>query len=133
MRWRMLSMALCLAIGALCLTSCGKRQKTAESGGLAERPQQFVDLLAKGDFETAAEGFDAVMTQAMPAQKLQEAWSSLTGQFGAFEKQAGVRTAKEQGFDVAYVTCEFEKGRANIKVVWDSAGEVSGLWFLPPS
>jgi hypothetical protein len=73
------------------------------------------------------------MKQAMPAQKLREAWSSLTGQFGAFKRQAGVRTAKEQGFDVAYVTCEFEKGSASVKVVWDRAGQVGGLWVVPPS
>ena len=130
---RTFAVALCLAVATVCLTSCGRRQAGTDSSNVAARSAQFVDLLAKGDFEKAAEGFNAEMTQAMPAQKLQETWVSLTGQFGPFKRQAGVRMAKEQGFDVAYVTCEFEKGSANVRVVWDRAGQIGGLWVVPPT
>jgi hypothetical protein len=42
-----------------------------------------------------------------------------------------VRQVKEQGYNVVYVTCTFEKSQLDIKVVYNDKQEVSGLWFLP--
>jgi hypothetical protein len=114
------------------LTSCAPQQKEAsQSADIAKWGAKFVELLSKGDSATAVQRFDATMKQAMSAQKLTQAWTGLTAQLGAFKKQAGTRTATEQGLDVAYVRCEFEKGSIEVKVVFDSAKQVSGLWFLP--
>jgi len=114
------------------LTSCGpQREQASRSDDIAELGRGFVELLSKGDSATAVQSFDATMKQAMPAEKLAQAWTDLTGQLGAFKEQAGVRTATEQGFEVAYVRCEFERGAADVKVVFDGAKRVSGLWFLP--
>lgn len=113
------------------LISCGQREQAAESGDIAKSAAEFVELLSNGDFTAATERFDAKMKQAMPAGKLAEAWAGLTGQLGAFKKQAGVRTATEQGLDVAYVRCEFERGATDVKVVFNSAKQVGGLWFVP--
>lgn len=122
-----LSLAICTV-----LCSCGQRRQVVQSPDVAELAGQFVELMAKGDFSTAVRNFDGAMKQAMSAEKLGEAWRSLTTQVGAFQRQAGVRTAKEQGYDVAYVTCEFENGSVAVKVVFDRAKQISGLWFVPP-
>jgi hypothetical protein len=123
--------ALSLGISVV-LTSCAPQRKQAsQSDDIAKLGGEFVELLSKGDAATAVQSLDATMKQAMPAEKLTQAWTGLTGQLGAFRKQAGVRTAAEQGFDVTYVRCEFEKGSVEVKVVFDSARRVSGLWFLP--
>lgn len=123
--------ALSLGISVV-LTSCGpQRRQASQSDDIAKLGGEFVELLSKGDSATAVQSFDATMKQAMPAEKLTQAWTGLTGRLGAFKKQAGVRTATEQGFDVAYVRCEFGKGSVEVKVVFDSAKQVSGLWFLP--
>ena len=123
--------ALSLGISVV-LTSCAPQRKQAsQPDDIAKLAGEFVELLSQADSATAVQSLDATMTQAMPAEKLTQAWTGLTGQLGAFKKQAGVRTATEQGFGVAYVRCEFEKGSVEVKVVFDNAKRVSGLWFLP--
>jgi dienelactone hydrolase len=93
--------------------------------------EQFVDLLAKGDFAAAAARYDKAMQAALPEPKLQETWRTLEAQAGRFKKRLHTRTLKVGGYDVALVTCEFEHGKLDVKVVLNSQGQVSGLFFLP--
>jgi len=123
---------LCMVFCAMSLISCDQREEASNSAALAKRATEFVELLASGNFTSAATHCDNNMRQGMPPEKLQEAWGGLIGTLGAFQKQAGVRTATEQGYDVAYVTCEFAKGTMAVKVVFNRDRQVSGLWFVPP-
>jgi hypothetical protein len=91
----------------------------------------FVELLVKGDYANAFAKFDVAMKDAMPVEQIEAAWQSLLANVGGFEKIVAVRQAKEQGYDVVYVTCAFDKSQLNVKVVYNDKKEVSGLWFLP--
>ena len=91
----------------------------------------FVGMLAEGDYAQVYAKFDAAMKDAMPVDQVESAWQSLQSQVGEFDSIAGVRQVKEQGYDVVYVTCAFEKSQLDIKVVYSDKQEVSGLWFLP--
>jgi dienelactone hydrolase len=71
------------------------------------------------------------MAAALPAGKLAETWSSLLAQFGSLKKHGRVRSEKWQGYDVVFVTCEFENYSIDAKFVVDRDGKVAGLWFLP--
>ncbi|GAI83258.1 unnamed protein product, partial [marine sediment metagenome] len=90
-----------------------------------------VDLLVEGQFSTATENFDTTMKDALPTEKLEEVWNVTTEQTGPFKQQIGVRAEKELSYDVVFVTCEFERGPLDIKVVYNSEGQVAGLLFLP--
>ena len=126
-------LTLCIAL----IVSCGQPQEPQEkeevsvTSALTTEATEFVTMLAQGDYANAVMDFDSTMKTAMPPAKLQEAWTSLIGQVGAFNKQVSTRETKEMGFDVVYVTCDFEKGPLNIKVVFNEAKEISGLWFVP--
>ena len=93
--------------------------------------KDFVGMMARGDYAGAFAQFDATMKGAMPVEQIEAAWESLLAKTGGFNKIAGVRQAKEQGFDVVYVTCGFENSQLDVKVVYNDKKEVSGLWFLP--
>ena len=92
---------------------------------------EFVDMLVKEDFSSAVKGFDATMSKAMPADKLQQTWTSLTGQIGKFKKQIKTRKEKIQQYNAVFVTCEFEKINFDIRVVFDSKSKIAGLFFSP--
>ncbi len=102
-----------------------------EDVGLKAIAKEFVDLLVEGQFSTATESFDATMKDALPTEKLEEVWNVTTEQTGPFKQQIGVRAEKELSYDVVFVTCEFERGPLDIKVVYNSEGQVAGLLFLP--
>ncbi|MBA7520899.1 hypothetical protein ES705_12999 [subsurface metagenome] len=113
------------------LISCGEKEVVPKTGDLTTQAKGFVELFAKEDYSNAVKSFDNTMKGVMTQDKLKEAWQGLLVQAGSFKKQIGVRQTKEQGFDVVYVTCEFEKAKLDIKVVFNSAKEISGLWFVP--
>jgi dienelactone hydrolase len=93
--------------------------------------QEFVDLLVQGDYASAEEKLDDTMKAAAPASKLEELWSSLLEQAGAFQQQTGTRTERTMGYDVVYVTCQFKQMSLDVKVVFDASGQIAGLFFLP--
>ena len=96
-----------------------------------EKGVAVIEAMNKGDF-TSVEGlFDTSMHAAINAQKLSEIWKSTQDQLGTYQSQLGVNVTKEIGFDTVYVTCLFAKGTADIKLVFNSKGEMSGLWLLP--
>lgn len=98
---------------------------------LPDAAKQFVDLLEKEDFSAAVKEFDPVMTRALPAEKLDEVWTTLLGQVGPFKKQVAARTAKAGKYHIVFVTCEFEKATLDVKVVFTETGQVTGLFFVP--
>jgi len=92
----------------------------------------FLTLLADGKFDEARAQMDAPMLSAMPDDRLEQTWQALIAQTGAFEKVETSRHELTGMFHIIVMTCAFENGSHDIKVVLNNAMEVSGLWFLPP-
>ncbi|MEN6582686.1 MAG: alpha/beta fold hydrolase [Armatimonadota bacterium] len=112
----------CVAL--LALAGCAKSRITQLADGM-------VDSMAKGDFAAATKDFDSKMNSVMSAQQLGQTWSQLTAQTGVFKSRNGSREVQEAGFQIVYVTCQFEKTMIDIKVVFDKDGKIGGLWFVP--
>ncbi|MBU1670694.1 MAG: alpha/beta fold hydrolase [Actinobacteria bacterium] len=102
-----------------------------QADGLSEKAKDFVSSVAEGDYAAAVGSFDATMKASMALETLRQAWEGLTAQAGVFQGITSTREEKAAGFDTVYVTCKFANGPMDIKVVFDSRGLVSGLWFVP--
>ena len=114
---------LCVA-AVLSSASCAKP-------GAVQVAEGMVDAMAKGDFAAATKDFDTTMQSVMPAEKTSQMWAQLTAQAGAFKSRTGSRETQEAGVHIVYVTCQFEKASLDLKVVFNSAGQISGLWINP--
>jgi dienelactone hydrolase len=127
--------AVMLLLVAVCpLASCSgpaAPPKPTPPAGSKAAARAFVKLLAEGDFAGAVRRYDRTMARTVPEATLKAAWQSVVALVGPFRKQLGVRTAKVKQYDVVFVTCQFEKGRMDVKVVLDRAGKVSGLFIVP--
>ena len=93
--------------------------------------EQFVDTLAQGDFDTAVKSFDATMTDALPAPKLKAVWNQLERQAGKYRRQLGHRTSRQGGYDIIFVSCQFERAVLDAKVVFNAHEQIAGLFFTP--
>lgn len=98
---------------------------------LTAAAKAFVTRCEKGDFVAAVQPFDATMKGVMPAEKLRTTWQALVGQVGAFKQQTRTHSAKVQGYEIVFVTCEFAKTKLDVKVVFDGKKQIAGLFFLP--
>jgi hypothetical protein len=91
-----------------------------------------VETLAKELVSALASGnFDGTMKNALPAEKLQQVWSSLIAQFGPFVEQLGTQRERILQYDVIFVTCKFENVVLDAKVVFDRNKQIAGLFFVP--
>jgi hypothetical protein len=111
--------------------STGGESEVAKDNGLETMARDFVELLVKGDYTGAVQSFDETMKKALPAEKLQEVWSSLIAQLGPFVEQAGARREKILQYDVIFVTCKFKNGVLDAKVVFNGDKQIAGLFFVP--
>jgi len=110
---------------AMVLSSCGsKKDNTSQA-------QSILNALLNGNYQDAAKDFDDNMKTALPVTDLEAAWKAITEQAGPFVEQTATRKTKQDGFDIIYITCKFEKGVLDMKAVFNNKQKVSGLFFQP--
>ena len=97
--------------------------------------QAFADQFLNRDYAAVVAQFDPTMKSVFPIDKVQEARESLEPQLGAFHQQVGIRGERiEQNkvvYDIVYVAWEFETATIELRIVYDQAGQVAGLFFQP--
>lgn len=107
------------------------RGKTPEEVDLKYLSKKFVQLLIAEGYPDAVRYFDGELRESLPQDRLREAWWALLTQVGFFKRQIGVRQTAEQGYDIVFVTCEFDKATVDVKIVFNNANQIAGLWFVP--
>jgi alpha-beta hydrolase superfamily lysophospholipase len=120
-------LAAFMAIAGILITS----HVAAEAGDIQASGRAFVELLTQQDFAGAYTRFDATMKRALPADKLRQTWETLQSQAGRFQKQLRSRTEKYGAYQIVFLTCQFEKTPLDVKVVFNTQGQVAGLFFVP--
>jgi uncharacterized protein len=120
-----------LALAALAFTDQAPAQV---EDALTVKAREFITAMAKGDFALAVSGFDETMGKAMPADTLEALWAKqLPAQVGAFKRQGSARREELQGYQIVLITCSFDKTLLDARVVFDKAGKIAGLQFVPPA
>jgi dienelactone hydrolase len=102
-----------------------------ETEEYVEKAKHFVTQMAAGEFDQAVQPFDATMARVLPASKLNELWDGLVKQYGPLRRTTDTRTETVQQYTLVFVTCEFEQGKLDTKVVFNTKGEIGGLFFVP--
>ncbi|HEY6327748.1 MAG TPA: alpha/beta fold hydrolase [Blastocatellia bacterium] len=105
--------------------------RAQERPDLIPSAKVVVSQMASGDFDGAISTFDATMKALSPPDKLKQAWELLALQYGPFKAQTGARQQRAPRYDVVFVTCQFENGSIDIKLVYTDAKEITGMFFLP--
>jgi hypothetical protein len=75
--------------------------------------------------------FDSRMASAMPLEKLQSFWDTTLGQVGPFKSITGAASAEQQGYHVVTLTCAFERGPLNLRLVFDKDSKIAGFFLVP--
>ncbi len=101
---------------------------------LTVKARAFLLALEKGDFQLATRDFDGTMLKVFGPDKIEAVWSKqLPAQVGAFKQQGPARREQLQGYEIVLVTCSFEKAMLDARIVFDKAGKIAGLNFVPPA
>jgi uncharacterized protein len=121
-------MASGLAISTAQQTDEAKKERLTVAG------KGFVELLSKADYAKAVAMFDSTMKSVMPEMKLKETWETVAAQAGALKSMPGVKTQKYLAYDIVLVTCQCERKTFDMRVVFNAAGKIAGMFFAetPP-
>jgi len=103
----------------------------AKTDERTEMARQLVARMASGQFDKASEPFDDTMKRVLPADKLKQAWDSVAKQYGPLQRTTEARTETVLKYKVVFVTCEFQRGPLDVKVVFTSGNKITGLFFTP--
>ena len=109
----------------------GQQPALGETDTLILKSRAMIASLAGGDFAAAAKDFDATMLKLSGPDKLAEFWKGVPANLGVFRRQTAARRAKEEPYDVVFVTCDFAKMTLDAKVVFDREGRIAGFFFVP--
>jgi dienelactone hydrolase len=100
---------------------------------LIARATDLVSRLVSGDIEPVRQSFNEKMKAAASPAMLRQLMPGLAVQTGAFLRIAGTRTVSSNGLNVVIVTCDMERAQVGIRVVFDAAGQIAGLFLTPPA
>jgi len=105
----------------------------ADSLTIRQKTENVVKAFKQSDFDAITVYFDSTMKKGLPAGGLRIAWIQTNLTCGQFEK-ANLDSLKEtriDNYDVIEVPFTFQKENRNLRLAFSSAGEISGLFFLP--
>jgi uncharacterized protein len=116
----------------LCLTVLCLMAPSFEAAQASEKSAcDFVVLLAQKEFDQAVALFDSNMRKAAPPAKLGAIWNAQLQATGPFQKICGTRSEILGPYSAVFVTCQFAKQQLDVKVVFDKAGKIAGMFFVP--
>lgn len=104
---------------------------TGSEDDLVVKARAFLDALNKGNFEAAARDFDATMMKVSGPEKLAEFWKQVPERMGVFKRQTAARRDRLGEYEIALITCEFEKVTLDARVVFDKEKKIAGFQFIP--
>jgi dienelactone hydrolase len=119
-----------LAVLVCDCTTAAEPEKPQDKN-IASAAGQFVDQMAKGEFSAAVRDFDATMKSLVSPDRLKQIWEPLVAQVGPLKSQLSARTERVGAYDCVFVTCQFEKTKLDVKVVFNRSKQISGLFFVP--
>jgi len=151
-RWSAAAMAAALIPVMLLVAACGSPATTvatdeavstttsaatpttgepSDQDQLTTRAFAVLDAFVAGNYDAVFETFDTTMKQSLPQPKLQEIWEQVTAQVGPYKANTGARSEEANGYQAIVIQAQFEKAPLDVRVVFDKAGLVAGLFFQP--
>lgn len=99
----------------------------------AAHAQAVVAALQAKEFTRVESEFTDRMHAALPPGRLEATWTTLVGQVGALKTCAAPTVTAQAQMQLARASCEFERAKLDVQIVFDAAGKLAGLNFRPPA
>lgn len=120
--------SLCLAV--VLVLACSDASKKEDSS-IEAAARKVVEQLMHEDYQPIIVQFDSTMKANVDEPQLVSIYESLTSQCGEYDKQGEVQLFHEEPYDIAYVELLFSDMPYYGKVIFNQAGEIAGLRFMP--
>lgn len=95
------------------------------------RSSASLDALVRGDYADARKDFSAAVGQALDATRLEQVWTQIQSQAGAYREHAEPQRQSMGGHEVVVTTVSFANMPLDFLVACDGDGKISTFRFVP--
>ncbi len=126
----LVSLTFVLVLGtALTCMAQAQAQDDANAKEVRAAGQEVLGMLIKEDFAGVVKKFDGKMQEAMPQDKLREAWRTTTSPIGAFKSHGNGQIKNSSGYDFITIKCQYEQAVLYVRIAFNNEKKISGLQF----
>jgi hypothetical protein len=93
--------------------------------------EDILKSFEKGDFAAVPARFDQRLKEGLTATKLEASWKDMIRQLGPYKGIQETRSEMFVGSTIVYCVCLFGQWPVDFKTVYNGAGLITGLFFLP--
>ena len=117
---------LVLAVGVLALVIA---PVMAQNDIAVGRAKEFIQLLQKGDYQSAYRKCDSNLGFKTTPEKWQGIWGGLVAKAGNFVEFKDAKVESVSGYTVVTQVIKFDKGHVDVKVALDNSMNVADFGF----
>lgn len=122
-------------LGAALITyGCNQAdEQGTENGGQSEElittAEAFIQLLAEGQYDEAAQFFDDTMQEELPPSQLEDLWGTLREQAGEYKDLAYDSTEQADGYRIVVLNGSFASADVVFRVTFDDEAQIAGFFI----
>jgi dienelactone hydrolase len=103
-----------------------------KSQTIEEKSLIFMGKLERNSFDSCYAMLDTVITNKIGVDVISRGWESLPRYVGEYKSHTPPRTEKKDSLDMVIITCNFEKTKMDLRLVFDDQKRIIGIFFTPP-
>lgn len=125
---------ICVLMAAfmlMLLAACGsaKLPEGVTEDDVTTAAKNTVDYLNAKDYDSLVATMDDEMQEALPSDKLAEAWEPFYGTLGEFDSITKTTVGAQKGYAVAVVSAKYKNKTATLTLSYDSEMKLAGMFF----
>ncbi len=117
-------------LGGLLMFTVQVRAQTSDDDALRLARQVATNLNA-GKYAEVVALFDDAMNKALTKDQLQAGWESTVKPLGDYQSEVSHTIQTVQDYKVVVLTLQFKNGALDVKTVFNTKGQLSGLNLVP--
>ncbi|WP_254564062.1 DUF3887 domain-containing protein [Oscillatoria sp. HE19RPO] len=101
----------------------------AQGTPMVSQAQEFVSLLADGEFNQALQKYDATARENITPETLETTWQDLVEKSGDFQEVVSSETVQGEDQEVVLLTTRFEQDTVVLFVVFDGEQQINSFTY----
>ncbi|MCT7971008.1 DUF3887 domain-containing protein [Laspinema olomoucense] len=101
----------------------------AQATPMVSQAEEFVSLLADGEFNQALQKYDAIARQNITPETLETTWQDLVDKSGDFQEIVSTEVVPGEEQEVVLVTTRFEQETVVLFVIFDSEQQLNSFTY----
>ncbi len=97
-----------------------------------ERSVSLINKLQRGQYDSCQVMFDTSVSNQINSEMLKNIWESIPKYLGEYKSYSEINSEKNDSVETVSVRCVFAKTKMDLKLSYNKAQKIIGIFFVPP-